>query len=144
MQDLDFNEIVDLIRKEDGRYQRSAYRFVREGLDKTVKAMKQADATRSRPSAHITGRELSLGLKAHALDQYGPMAKLVLGEWGIYKTSDFGEIVYNLIEYNIFSKTESDRREHFDDVFDFDDALVKPFAPTRRSGHVAPVRGSSS
>lgn len=139
MQDLDFNEIVDLIRKEDGRYHRRAYIFVREGLDKTVKAVKQADAAQARPSMHITGRELSLGLKTHALDQFGPMAKVVLAEWGVRTTADFGEIVYNLIEYNVFSKTDSDRKEHFDAVYDFDDVFVRPFLPSRRPGDTASV-----
>lgn len=143
MQDLDFNEIIDLIRKEDGRYQKRAYMFVREGLDVAVKAIKQADVKQSRPSMHITGRELSLGLKTYALDQYGPMAKTVLADWGIQGTSDFGEIVYNLIEYNIFSKTDSDKPEHFEAVFDFDDAFVKPFTPTKRSAVVASARGQA-
>lgn len=129
MQDLDFNEIVDLIRKEDGRYHRKAYVFVREGLDKTVKTIKQADSAQARPTMHITGRELALGLKTHALDQFGPMAKTVLADWGVKATSDFGEIVYNLIEYNVFSKTESDRKEHFDAIYEFDDAFVSPFLP---------------
>ncbi len=143
MQDLDFNEIVDLIRKEDGRYHRRAYIFVREGLDKTVKALKQAEAAQSRQSMHITGRELSHGLKTHALDQYGPMAKMVLADWGIKKTDDFGEIVYNLIEYNVLSKTENDRKEHFDAVFDFDDAFVTPYTPTSRSASSRPSRTKS-
>lgn len=144
MQDLDFNEIVDLIRKEDGRYHRRAYVFVREGLDKTVKAIKQADATQTRQSMHITGRELSHGLKTHALDQFGPMAKLVLAEWGVRSTSDFGDIVYNLIEYNVFSKTDSDQKEHFDAVYDFDDVFVRPFMPRRRQDDPASVENRSA
>ena len=40
-------------------------------------------------------------------------------------------IVFNLIEYNVFSKTDSDRREDFADIYDFDEAFVKPFAPAR-------------
>ena len=44
---------------------------------------------------------------------------------------DFGDIVFNLIEYNVFSKTENDRREDFADIYTFDDAFVKPFRPSR-------------
>jgi uncharacterized repeat protein (TIGR04138 family) len=35
----------------------------------------------------------------------------------------------------VFSKTDSDRREDFADIYDFDEAFVKPFIPagTRRS-----------
>ena len=62
--------------------------------------------------------------------------KTVLNEWGITRCADFGDIVFNLIEYNVFSKTENDRREDFTEVFDFDEAFVKPFQPvqTRRFG----------
>ena len=37
MQDHEFAEIVALICKEDPRYDRKAYKFVRHGLDHTVK-----------------------------------------------------------------------------------------------------------
>ena len=31
MQDLDFNEVVELISKEDPRYDKKAYTFIRQG-----------------------------------------------------------------------------------------------------------------
>ena len=70
------------------------------------------------------------------LDQFGPLAKTVLESWGVHRCRDFGEIVFNLIEYRVFSKTDSDRREDFADVYDFDEAFVKPFRPAdkRRPG----------
>src|ERR1700759_1810535 len=111
MQDLDFNEVVDLICKEDPRYDKKAYTFIRQGLDHTVKEIKKRDTAKNRPSQHVTGAELLDGLRLFALDQYGPLTKTVLNSWGIKKCTDFGEIVFNLIEYNVFSKTESDRRE---------------------------------
>ena len=46
---------------------------------------------------------------------------------------DFGDIVFNLIDYNAFSKTENDRREDFANIYEFDDVFVKPFLPARRS-----------
>jgi uncharacterized repeat protein (TIGR04138 family) len=144
MQDLDFAEIVDLIRKEDARYDRRAYAFVREGLDHTVRGLKKADPARTQQSQHVSGRELLEGLRVYALDQYGPLAKTVLESWGVHRCADFGEIVFNLIEYRIFSKTESDRREDFAEVFDFDDAFVKPFEPAdkHRSGPSTKAVGS--
>ena len=132
MQNPDFSEIVALICKEDGRFDRKAYDFVRLGLDHTVKEMRKKDAERTERSRHVSGPELLEGLKTYALEQYGPLAKTVLNAWGIKRCTDFGDIVFNLIEYNVFSKTESDRREDFADVFDFDEAFVKPFQPARR------------
>ncbi len=135
-QDPDFAEIVTLICKEDDRFDRKAYDFVRVGLDHTVKELRKKDSSRAEKSRHVTGPELLDGLRIYALDQFGPLTKTVLEAWGVRRCRDFGEIVFNLIEYNVFSKTESDRREDFSDIYDFDDAFVKPFQPARppRSG----------
>ncbi len=133
-QDPDFAEITTLICKEDPRFDRKAYDFVRLGLDQTVKELRKKDAVRADRSRHVTGPELLDGLRLYALDQFGPLAKTVLNSWGVRRGRDFGDIVFNLIEYNVFSKTESDRREDFADTYDFEDAFVKPFQPTRRSG----------
>lgn len=128
----EFGEIVVQICKEDPRFDRKAYDFVRLGLDHTVKELRKKDASRAERSRHVTGPELLEGLRAYALDQYGPLAKTVLNAWGIRRCRDFGDIVFNLIEYNVFSKTDNDRREDFSDIFDFDEAFVKPFQPARR------------
>ena len=129
MQDLEFSEIVALICKEDTRFDRQAYTFVRQALDHTVKELKKKSPERTGKSQHVTGAELLWGIKTFALDQYGPLTKTVLTNWGIQRCPDFGDIVFNLIEYNVFSKTENDRREDFADLYDFDEAFVKPFAP---------------
>jgi len=132
MADLDVNEIIALIRKEDSRFDRSAYAFVRDGLEQAVKELSKLEVERTKVSKHVTGRELSLGLRDYALAQYGPLAKTVLNSWGVLETIHFGDIVYNLIEYNVFSKTDSDRREDFADIFKFEDAFVAPYRPERR------------
>ena len=131
MQDLEFSEIVGLIYKEDSRFDRKAYTFVRQALDHTVKELKRKNPERTGKSQHVTGAELLLGIRAHALDQFGPLTKTVLNSWGITRCADFGDIVFNLIEYNVFSKTDNDRREDFSNLYDFDEAFVKPFAPVR-------------
>jgi len=131
MQDPDFAEIVGLICKEDPRFDRKAYDFVRLGLDHAVKELKKKDASRAIKSRHVSGPELIEGLRVYALEQYGPLAKTVLNSWGLERCSEFGDIVFNLIEYNVFSKTDNDRREDFTDLYSFDEAFVKPFLPTR-------------
>ena len=132
MQNPDFSELVTAICKEDPRFDRKAYDFVRLGLDHTVKELRKKDTARAEKSRHVTGPELLEGLRVYALDQFGPLAKTVLNTWGIRRCRDFGDIVFNLIEYNVFSKTENDRREDFSDIFEFDDAFVKPFQPAKR------------
>ena len=133
MQQPDFNEVVTLICKEDKRFDRRAYDFVRLGLDQTVKELRKKDAARSTASRHVSGSELLEGLRAYALEQYGPLAKTVLNAWGVRRCRDFGDIVFNLIEYKVFSKTDSDRPEDFSDIYEFDEAFVKPFQPTKRT-----------
>jgi uncharacterized repeat protein (TIGR04138 family) len=76
---------------------------------------------------HLTGQELCEAIRRYSLDQYGLMAKCVFNSWGVQSTSDFGEIVFNMIEIGRMKKTESDRREDFNDVFDFDKDLVARF-----------------
>jgi len=132
MQDLEFSEIVELICKEDNRFDRKAYTFVRQALDSTVKELKKRQPERTQKSQHVSGAELLNGIRVYALDQYGPLAMTVLNRWGVTRCSDFGDIVFNLIEYNVFSKTDSDRREDFGEIYSFDEAFVKPFAPVRK------------
>ena len=132
MQDLDFAEIVDLICKEDPRFDKKAYDFVRQGLDHTVKELRKKETSKTERSRHVSGPELLQGIRVFALDQYGPLAKTVLNAWGLKRCRDFGDIVFNLIEYNVFAKTEKDRPEDFSDIYSFEDAFVKPYQPSKR------------
>ena len=145
-QDPDFAEIVGLICKEDTRFDRKAYDFIRLGLDHTVKELKNKESSsRAGRSRHVSGPELLEGLRVYALEQFGPLTKTVLESWGIRRCSDFGDIVFNLIEYNVFSKTENDRKEDFSDLYTFEAAFVKPFLPakSRRGPSSAEAVGSA-
>ena len=62
-----------------------------------------------------------------ALREFGLMARVVFRMWGITSTADFGEIVFNLVEEGLMSKTDQDAREDFQGIFDFDRALVEDF-----------------
>lgn len=75
------------------------------------------------PRHHITGRDLCYAAKEYAISQYGRLARSVLESIGIKKTDDIGEIVYNLISIGQMRKTSNDRKEDFDDVFDFEAAF---------------------
>lgn len=136
MNGKDFNEVVSLILKEDSRYDRGAYFFLREALDYTVK--RERKARRSAANRHVDGAVLSRGIRDFALEQYGPMAATLLKQWGMAKTSDFGAIVYNLVAYNVFGTQEGDRQEDFDDVFDFFEAFEKPYLPRQRRSIARP------
>lgn len=112
---MDFYKKIEELISKDSRYQPDAYEFVMQGLWFTQKRLKR--------EGHLNGKELADGLRDFALEEYGPLAKTVLEHWGINATRDFGEIVFNMIENNLMSKTESDKREDFQDVYNFDTAF---------------------
>jgi uncharacterized repeat protein (TIGR04138 family) len=87
MQDSDFPRIVAQICKEDARYDRKAYDFVRIGLDHTVKEIRKKEGARSGRARHVSGPELLDGLRSFALEQYGPLSKTVLNSWGVHFTT---------------------------------------------------------
>ena len=99
---------------------------------KAAKAPEPEDDSEEEPreERHLTGQQLCEAIRLYALDQYGYMAKCVLNSWGVHNTGDFGEIVFNLIRIGSMRKTPDDRREDFDDVFDFDLGLEQSFKIT--------------
>lgn len=125
---IPFDETVRDFVLEDPRYPVEAYYFVRDGFDYAMRAHSDSADGHGAPR-HLTGAELSEDLKEYALDEYGPMARFTLAAWNLRTTSDFGEIVYNLIKMGLFGKKKSDRREDFDGVFDLGKALDDPFKP---------------
>lgn len=126
-----FSEVVAAIVKEDPRYEAGAYQFVRQALDFTVKDIRKS-ASKGRTGNHVSGQELLDGVRRFALEQYGPLAHTLLASWGVTKCSDFGELVYNLIRHKVFSKTETDSKEDFADLYSFEEAFLQPFEPASR------------
>ena len=126
MQEINFDEKVEMILAKDARYSRDAYLFVRESIDHTQKQVIKENRGTKR---HITGQELLEGIRQLALNQFGPMAVTVLEEWGVHNSRDFGEIVFNMVEIELLAKTEKDNRDDFNNGYDFTDAFRKPFWP---------------
>ncbi len=129
----DFNHPLDRALRDDPRYKVDAYHFVREALSYAQEIMglgitepvPGGDAQQS--ERHLTGQQLCEASRRYALEQYGLMAKTVLESWGIKATEDLGEIVYNMIEVDLMKKSDHDRREDFDGVYDFETALRGSF-----------------
>jgi len=105
------------ITTADKRYPAEAYFFIMDALRFTVNHRKKR--------GHVSARQLLEGTRDYAKDEFGLMACEVLKHWGITRTDDFGEIVFNLVENEVWSKTEDDQKEDFHQVFDFEETFNK-------------------
>jgi uncharacterized repeat protein (TIGR04138 family) len=126
MAEMDFNETVRTICSKDRRYPPEAYVFVREALDYTTKALNKPSENQKK---HVTGAELLNGIREFSLQELGPMAITAFKIWGIGKTEDFGEIVFNMVESGLLGKTDTDKRDDFAKGYDFFNNFVKPYTP---------------
>lgn len=138
--------------KTDKRYKFDAYLFVFEALNYAHEKLglgeerpaeeetsEMADVpvakTAGKPGGkrkqkHLSGQQLCEAVRQYGLDQYGLMAKAVLNAWGLHSTGDIGNIVFNLIEIEQMRKTKQDKREDFENVFDFETAFVRDYKIT--------------
>jgi uncharacterized repeat protein (TIGR04138 family) len=95
MQEVSFEDALEIITIKDPRYPRDAYLFVREALDHTQRTLVRDKEGSIR---HVSGQELLAGVKDYAAAQFGPMAITVFESWGIHSCQDFGELVFNMVE----------------------------------------------
>lgn len=126
MQDDHFLGAIRDICKADPRYTADAYFFIREALDHTSRTLDKPTEGEAR---HVTGTELLDGIRRYTLQEYGPMSLTVLASWGIRRTDDFGELVFNLVERGILGSTAEDKKQDFAGGYDFQEAFAKPFKP---------------
>ncbi len=126
MQPIHFDESVASILKRERRYDGQAYFFLKDALDFTLKRFMEGTGGQGR---HVSGRELLEGFRDYSLEQFGPMAATLMDEWGVKECRDVGNMVFQMIEEQVFGKQESDKPEDFDELFDFRGALREPFLP---------------
>ena len=121
-------KLEELVRRNP-RYPCEAYEFVFAALAHTQEMLGRVPPPEG-PSGqdyHVSGPQLLDGVRDLALREFGLMARTVFRMWGIDRTGDFGEIVFNLIEGGLMSKTDRDSRDDFRDLFDLDQALVRDY-----------------
>ena len=106
---------IEAILSKEPSYKFEAYSFVMAGLHYSVSRLPKP--------RHVSGKELSEGLRDYALEQFGPLARTVLEYWGIRSTADFGKIVFLLIDAELLKRTEEDSIHDFDHIYDFDQAF---------------------
>jgi uncharacterized repeat protein (TIGR04138 family) len=128
--------LAELVEQMD-RYPADAFHFLQQGLSYTVEKL-HASQTDPDASRHVSGKELSEGLREFALMRWGMLARTVLGRWNIHSTIDFGRIVFGMVEKGILKATEDDSIDDFRDVFDFKiafdrDYRIAPLVPAPAS-----------
>lgn len=123
---VEFDRAIADVCQRDPRYARDVYLFIFEALAYTQRALGRQH--------HVTGQELLDGIRALASEQFGYLAKTVFDEWGCHQTTDFGHVVFNLVQANLMGKQDSDTIDDFRDRYDFAEAFERDFrldAPAR-------------
>jgi uncharacterized repeat protein (TIGR04138 family) len=138
MKQMQNPRIEELVRR-DPRYPPEAYEFVFEALSYANKRLGRVRADgplAPSPLAgegggggeeHVSVAEFFEGLRELALRDFGLMAPTVFSQWGVRRTDDFGEIVFNLIGAGLLDPTTADDRGAFHDHFDLGDGLVNGY-----------------
>src|SRR3989304_2612884 len=91
---------------KDSRYSVQSYQFIFEALDFTASRLGKKYNSSREEERHVSGQELSEGIRQYALRKFGFMTRTVFELWGITNSGLMG-------------KTESDSLDDFKDLYDF-------------------------
>lgn len=119
MVNQEFYTIIDQICESDPRYKTDAYEFLMEALSFTQRKFRR--------TKHVSGQELLEGIKQLLMQKFGPLTLLVLNHWGITRTEDFGNIVFNLVDNKILSKDSEDNIDSFQNGYDFNEVFDRGY-----------------
>jgi uncharacterized repeat protein (TIGR04138 family) len=120
MPELAFRDgVMDRIRLRENRYDERAYLFILAALEYVQQKLPER--------RHLTGQELAVGCKELALARYGVLARTVLEHWGIRASSDFGEVVFALVDTGLLMSQPQDNKADFENVFDFHEAFDRAY-----------------
>lgn len=118
------HELLQDLCRRDARYPLEAYEFLYATLGFVQQRFKEQGQHAGPGPNHVTGQQLAEGCRDLALQEFGLMARAVFRAWNVNRTDDIGEMIYNLIDTGLMSKTDADRKEDFHAVYDMDQALA--------------------
>jgi uncharacterized repeat protein (TIGR04138 family) len=104
---------------EDLRFPGEAYRFLLDALERT--------RIRYQRDGHICGQELLEGIREHAADLYGPTAAMVFEGWGVREGSDFGFMVFELVDRGVLARREEDSPTDFEGVSSYKELFEEDY-----------------
>lgn len=136
-QSMKASQVYRRLADQDPRYAVAAYAFVTESLRYARTELKMGETEagegdeleskdagrRSRSEVHLSGPQVCDVVRLYAQREFGMLARSVLESWGVRTTGDIGEVVFKLIRVGQLKKSKRDKREDFDDVFEFDEAF---------------------
>jgi uncharacterized repeat protein (TIGR04138 family) len=109
------DDVMSRIRARGGQYHERGYLFVLA----TIEFLQ----TRLEVRRHVSGPELAWACRDFARQQFGLLAPVVLGHWGIKRTEDLGRIVYTLVEVGLLVTQPGDSESDFEGVYQFAEAF---------------------
>ena len=116
--------LIRELRIQNGRqYSESAYFFVLEALDYTMFVV--GKSREHGEVKHLSCSELLDGIRKYASEEFGPMAPHTFSSWGIERTGDFGDLVFQMCDIGLLSRQKEDRAELFHEAFDFAEAFAQ-------------------
>jgi uncharacterized repeat protein (TIGR04138 family) len=116
-----YREMLKAALGDHPRYPIEAYEFVCEVLDFYQKS--EAENPEKKTIRHVAGKDLLEIIRQLILIKFDQQAKAVLTKWNIFRTEDFGEIVFEMINAGCLTKSPEDSKEDFKNGFKFDDVF---------------------
>lgn len=92
------------------KYHLFAYHFLYTVSNLTAH---HAPSKRHKTPTHLTAKEFYLAVCERAIQEYGPLAKLVLERWGLKTNRDLAEAVFHMVEAGIFRKQRHESKDDF-------------------------------
>ncbi len=111
-------QTIETLARERGRFSPQAYFFVLEALNFTLERLHAKGH-----KGHITGQQLLEGIRDFAQKNFGFLGRAVFESWGLTRSIDFGDIVFDLVSVQLLSKQETDTRDDFAGGFEFASAF---------------------
>lgn len=123
MDDSKLRPVIREIRRlHERRYAEAAYFFVLEALDYTIFKQRTHERESGR---HISCKELLEGILEYAGVEFGPLSPYAFHSWGVWRTEDFGELVFQMCDGGLLNAREADTAAAFADGFDFDQTFAQ-------------------
>ncbi len=117
--DAVFQSVIQKIVTEDHRYREEAYAFIAKAVMLSLSCIRREEQLRR----HVSAEEIIFSLCALAHKEYGPLALIVLKDWGIRTNTDIANVIYHLIAEEVLQEGPGESITDFARVKSIDEVL---------------------